>query len=133
MIAAVPIPQVPAQPPVPAYIGAPAPARPVRGVPPTPRNPFMAPNGTSEIHGDAWQTDAYSWSGPAGRSPVTFSTLLSRDCATITFDTPGQRSSADDLPSSWRATISSWICWVPSNRSRILASRAHFSSSSPSP
>src|ERR1700761_5016525 len=29
--------------------------------------------------------------------------------------------------------ISSWICWVPSNRSRILASRAHFSISSPSP
>ncbi len=41
-------------------------------------------------------------------------------------------SSAEVLPSSWRATISSWICWVPSNRSRILASRAHFSSSSPS-
>ena len=29
--------------------------------------------------------------------------------------------------------ISSWICCVPSNRSRIFASRAHFSSSSPSP
>ena len=42
-------------------------------------------------------------------------------------------SSADVLPSSCRAMISSWICWVPSNRSRIFASRAHFSSSSPSP
>ena len=90
VIAAVPIPQVPAPPAVPAYIGAPAPARPVRGVPPTPRNPFMAPNGTSEIHGDAWQTDAYSWSGPAGRSPATFSTLLHRDCGTIAFDRRGR-------------------------------------------
>ena len=90
MIAAVPIPQVPAAPAVPAYIGAPAPARPVGGVPPTPRNPFMAPNGSSEIHGDAWQTDAYSWSGPAGRSPATFSTLLHRDCGTITFDRRGR-------------------------------------------
>ena len=42
-------------------------------------------------------------------------------------------SSAELLPSSWRATISSWICWVPSKMSRILASRAHFSSSSFSP
>ena len=42
-------------------------------------------------------------------------------------------SSAELLPSSWRATISSWICWVPSKMSRIFASRAHFSSSSFSP
>ncbi len=42
-------------------------------------------------------------------------------------------SSAEDFPSSSREMISSWICWVPSNRSRILTSRAHFSSSSPSP
>jgi hypothetical protein len=41
-------------------------------------------------------------------------------------------SSAEVFPSSSRATTRSWICWVPSNRSRILASRAHFSRSSPS-
>ena len=45
----------------------------------------------------------------------------------------GQRSSQELLPSSCRATISSWICWVPSKMSRIFASRAHFSSSSFSP
>ena len=44
-----------------------------------------------------------------------------------------QRSSADVLPSIWRAMISSWICCVPSKMSRIFASRAHFSSSSLSP
>ena len=42
-------------------------------------------------------------------------------------------SSAELFPSSWRATISSWICWVPSKMSRIFASRAHFSSRSFSP
>jgi hypothetical protein len=41
--------------------------------------------------------------------------------------------SAEVFPRSWRAMIRSWICWVPSKMSRILASRAHFSSSSPSP
>ena len=41
-------------------------------------------------------------------------------------------SSALDSPSTRRATISCWICWVPSKMSRILESRAHFSSSSPS-
>ena len=43
---------------------------------------------------------------------------------------PAYFSSAEVLPSSWRATISSWICCVPSKMSRIFASRAHFSSSS---
>ena len=42
-------------------------------------------------------------------------------------------SSVLERPSTRLATISSWICWVPSKMSRILASRAHFSSSSPSP
>ena len=41
-------------------------------------------------------------------------------------------SSALESPSTRRATISCWICWVPSKMSRILESRAHFSSSSPS-
>jgi hypothetical protein len=35
-------------------------------------------------------------------------------------------------PRTRRATISCWICWVPSKMSRILESRAHFSSSSDS-
>ena len=39
-------------------------------------------------------------------------------------------SSVLDSPSTRRATISCWICWVPSKMSRILESRPHFSSSS---
>jgi integrase len=38
-------------------------------------------------------------------------------------------SSALVLPRTRRATMSCWICWVPSKMSRILASRLHFSSS----
>ena len=38
-------------------------------------------------------------------------------------------SSDDDSPSSRRATTNCWICCVPSKMSRILESRAHFSSS----
>ncbi len=41
-------------------------------------------------------------------------------------------SSALVSPSTRRAMISCWICWVPSKMSRIFESRAHFSSSSAS-
>jgi hypothetical protein len=44
-------------PPAPSYIGSPATPSPVGGIPATPQNPFMAPNGESEIHDDGWQTD----------------------------------------------------------------------------
>jgi hypothetical protein len=49
----------------------------------------MAPNGTSEIHDDAWQTDAYTWSGPLGRDPVLNSAYVNHDCGSITFDRQG--------------------------------------------
>ena len=39
-------------------------------------------------------------------------------------------SSVELRPRSRRAMISCWICWVPSKMSRILESRAHFSSRS---
>ena len=72
------------------YIGHAAVAHPIRGVPATPRNPFMAPNGRSEIHNDAWQTDAYLWAGPFGRSPATLSAQLGHDCGSVAFDTHGR-------------------------------------------
>jgi hypothetical protein len=42
----------------------------------------------------------------------------------------GHLSSAEVFPSSRRAMINCWICWVPSKMSIIFASRDHFSSSS---
>jgi hypothetical protein len=84
-----PIPTV-SIPPPPPFVGAPATARPVRGVPATPHNPFMAPNGESEIHDDGWQTDVNTWAGPMGRSPRTITSDLNRDCGSITFDGQGR-------------------------------------------
>jgi hypothetical protein len=88
--APVPATPIPSTPVTPAYTGAPATPRPVTGVPATPRNRFMAANGVSEIHDDAWQTDAYTWGGPLGRAPVTASALLGGDCGSITFDPSGR-------------------------------------------
>ena len=89
-VPAVPIPSVPLPAPPPAYIGAPASAHPVRGVPRTPQNPHMSPNGTSSIHNDGWQTNAFTWGGPLGRSPQELSTMIIRDCGSITFDSQGR-------------------------------------------
>ena len=72
------------------YQGAPAISAPVTGIPSVPQNPFMAPNGQSEIHDDGWQSDASTWGGPLGRAPHTFSNLTLRDCGSITFDSQGR-------------------------------------------
>ncbi len=85
----VPIPSV-AVPAPPPFVGAAARPNPVRGIPSTPRNPFMAPNGESEIHDDGWQTDVSTWGGPLGRSPKTISSQVLRDCGSITFDRQGR-------------------------------------------
>jgi hypothetical protein len=77
-------------PMAPVFTGAAASADPVTGVPPTPQNPFMAPNGQSEIHDDGWQTDAYTTAGPLGKNPVVGSSELIRDCGSITFDSTGR-------------------------------------------
>ena len=86
-----PIPSVALGAP-PSYEGAPADPQPVRGPATVPQNRFMAPNGESEIHDDGWQTDAFAWSGPLGRSPQTLSSYLApgRDCGSIAFDSHGR-------------------------------------------
>jgi hypothetical protein len=72
------------------FVGKVAVAHPIRGVPRTPQNPFMAPNGTSEIHDDAWQTDVSRWGGPLGRKPLTVSNDIQHDCGSTTFDSKGR-------------------------------------------
>jgi hypothetical protein len=69
----------------PAFIG--SPARPMAVPSPTvPQNPFMAPNGTSNLHDDAYMTNTYLWSGPLGRNMQTLSTYQNADCASLTVD-----------------------------------------------
>src|SRR2546430_1675593 len=73
----------------PEFIGAPAKAAGV-GSPVVPQNPFMAPNGRSNLHDDAYMTNLYTWSGPLGNSMQTLSTFQSADCASLTVDSAGR-------------------------------------------
>jgi hypothetical protein len=80
----------PAGPAGPAeFIGKPAVAKPLKGIPATPQNPYMAGNGKSSTHNDSWQTDAYTGKGPLGKNPVKRSTDFVGDCISTTFDRKG--------------------------------------------
>jgi len=84
-----PIPEGPGVETLPAFVGAPATPRPVFATEP-PRHRFMAPNGKSNIHVDAWQTDRNRWFGPLGRGTTRNSSFQSADCASHTFDRRGR-------------------------------------------
>src|SRR5687768_3745840 len=92
--------QIPGLPPIPIledpqppagtaqFTGSPAVPKPV-SAPEVPRHPFMAPNGFSNIHADAYQTDTYGWGGPLGRDIQTSSTLFFRECVSPSLDSDG--------------------------------------------
>src|SRR5579875_2745860 len=84
----VPIPGLPA--PGPAFLGAPATADPVAGIPPVPQNPYLAPNGDSNIHDDGWQSNTYDRLGPLGDNLEVASSFLAAECASINFDSAGR-------------------------------------------
>jgi hypothetical protein len=71
------------------FEGSSAAPSPVGGMTEPPRNPFMAPNGRSNIHDDAYMSDTYTGSGPLGDGPE-LSTLFSRECGSVTFDSRGR-------------------------------------------
>jgi hypothetical protein len=91
--------QTPGQPAVPIpdptnglatqFEGSPASSNPVTGVPAPPRNPFMAPNPRNNLHDDPYMTDTYRIPGPLGDGNEP-STLFSRECGSITFDSAGR-------------------------------------------
>jgi hypothetical protein len=57
------------------------------GAPRVPQHPFMAPNGRSNLHNDAYMTDVYrDLGGPLGRGTTTDSALFTRECGSVTFD-----------------------------------------------
>jgi len=75
---------------VPAYVGAPATPNPLAH-PRIPQHPYLAPNGMSSMHNDAYASDAYQVSGPLGIDPqVQFRSYGVRECATMTFDSHGR-------------------------------------------
>lgn len=55
-----------------------------------PQHPYMAANGGSNLHNDAYQTDAYNRPGPVGRNLTVTSTLFVADCGSVTFDKAGR-------------------------------------------
>ncbi len=56
-----------------------------------PQNPYMAPQPNSNIHNDAWMTDAYTRSGPLGNNLVATSGSLPPSlCGSLTFDSQGR-------------------------------------------
>jgi hypothetical protein len=71
------------------FEGTAAAPNPIGGVPEPPSNPFMAPNGRSNIHDDAYMTDTYAVSGPLGDGSEP-SSLFTRECGSITFDSAGR-------------------------------------------
>ena len=87
---AAPIPDTPGLGPKPPdFVGSPATPNPIAGTT-VPQHPFMAPDGRSNIHDDAYQTDAYTGPGPLGHDMSVTSTFLVADCASVTFDSHGR-------------------------------------------
>jgi hypothetical protein len=84
-----PIPEGPDASSSPAFIGSPAAQRPVFVAQP-PRHPHMAPNERSNLHVDAFQTDANVVPGPLGKGLQRVSNFQSADCASVTFDSRGR-------------------------------------------
>jgi hypothetical protein len=89
-VPATPIPQNPSDlAAVPAFAGVPAVPRPV-SAPTVPQNPFMAPNGRSNLHDDAYMTNTYTWSAPLGNGIQVLSAFQGADCASLTVDRAGR-------------------------------------------
>jgi len=86
---ALPIPSDPRDALLVEFTGEPATARPLADQP-VPRHPHMAPNGVSNIHNDAYQTDAYEVTGPLGPDLTVSSALFMAECASVTFDSRGR-------------------------------------------
>ena len=71
------------------FTGKTATARPIKP-PSIPRHPYMAPNGRSNLHDDAYQSDAYNGAGPLGRNLSVRSALYVAECASVTEDSMGR-------------------------------------------
>jgi outer membrane protein assembly factor BamB len=89
-VPSVPIPQDPSADAVAPFLGAPRPARPIPGARFAPRHPYMAANDRSNLHDDAYQSDAGRTPGPLGFDPQVTSTLYTQECASVTFDRQGR-------------------------------------------
>jgi hypothetical protein len=85
----VPIPEGPEAGDPPLFMGTPAQPRPISAATP-PRHPQMAANGRSNLHVDAYMSDAHAAPGPLGRDMERLSTFFAAECASVTFDRAGR-------------------------------------------
>ena len=53
-----------------------------------PQNPFMASNGSSNMHHDGYMSDVYAIAGPLGMMPNVRSTSLGHSCPSMAFASP---------------------------------------------
>src|SRR5690348_4056714 len=88
-VPAQPIPQDPGASSIRPFLGRPATANPIAAMF-APRHPYMAPNDRSNLHDDAYQSDAGLAAGPLGHKPEVSSTLYTQECASVTFDAKGR-------------------------------------------
>lgn len=76
---------------------------------PVPRHPFLAPNGRSNMHNDAYMSDTYEVSGPLGIDPdVLFRRYADSGanlCVTITFDSQGRILTTNAQMSGFRIML----------------------------
>jgi hypothetical protein len=86
---ATPIPDVPGPIGLSTFIGSPAVQHPVT-YPAPPRHPFMAADGASNLHDDAYMSNTYQGPGPLGRGMQVLSVAASGLCGSLTFDTRGR-------------------------------------------
>lgn len=81
-----PIPPSPGVLAMPKYVGRPADAKPVDAAE-VPQHPYLARNGASSMHNDAWASDAYAGEGPLGAQPEVDTAWYGiEECATLAFD-----------------------------------------------
>lgn len=85
----IPIPSDPRDPLLNAFTGSAVAARPLPSQK-VPQHPYMARNGGSNIHNDAYQSDTYNRRGPLGRNLNVTSTLFGAECASVTFTRDGR-------------------------------------------
>jgi len=86
---ALPIPPRFGSQPFPAFVGTAAIARPISAAW-IPDHPFMAKNGQSNVHNDAYMSDTYTFGGPEGLDPHTQSSYLGGVCVSVAFDRAGR-------------------------------------------
>ena len=93
----------------PGFEGAAATPRPIKGVKQPPRHPFMAPNGRSNLHDDAYQTDTYEVAGRSATAPRSRTSSPASAARSLRLARAGSSPSASG---------STGRCWRCSTRTR---------------